>query len=167
MSTALSSIPIGTAHAPEKWLACQLLSAAEAQGVRKLNVYPTPSASYDGRDTGNGGNEGLLLWIFAPSLTIAFAASKSASTSNSIDQEGPMHVAKILYKPTTTLTSSHDQREHVSGMMNSAALTEAEFELDRAEFMALRESLESSEHLLTSGAREFAGGWRVGVLRRC
>ncbi|RMY44851.1 hypothetical protein D0863_16147 [Hortaea werneckii] len=145
-----ASAPIS--HAMELWLSCHLLTSADAQGVRKFQVFYSRHGTEDPRGSRTTHTAALQIWLFATDLVI------SSSSSDSQTPE-PLPVLKIFYKRVEI------PAEESTGRLDAQALSEGELELPPHEWELLNDLLEGSKGLLPGRARGFQD-WRVGVLRR-
>ena len=127
---------------PEKWLACQILSATETQGVRKFLIHDpsNPSAS----------TTALKIWVFAPDLCVSSSASSRVEF---------VRMAKVLWRDEDT-KSGHGE------MLSGSAAAEGEIRLERGELGLLWSCLEKSAGLVPEDGRMFMERWRVGLLER-
>ncbi|RMY27226.1 hypothetical protein D0865_16067 [Hortaea werneckii] len=144
ISETSASAPIS--HAMEFWLSCHLLTAADAQGVRKFKFYSHGTEDPPRSRT----HTALQIWLFATDLMISSSASPIPE---------PLPVLKILYKRVDIPAGES------TGRLDAQALSEGELELPAHQWEFLDDLLEGSEGLLPARARGFQG-WRVGVLRR-
>lgn len=120
-----------------KWLSCHILSSMDNQGLRRFLVISSRKSE-----------DPLLIWIFAPDLTIASSASPDPK---------PLRVAKILWKRVPA--------EARDGRLDAQSLSEGEIEMPEFEFDALRRSLQDSAALLPEGSRSFQD-WQTALLAR-
>lgn len=119
------------------WLSCQLLTTAHHQGLRKLQI--------SGRQNGA---EPLLVWLFAPDLTISSSATSTPQ---------PRRVAKVMWKRGKAVPAQD--------LLNQQSLSEGELELSLPEMEALQACLLRSLELMPVPARTFLD-WNVGLLGR-
>ncbi|KAI7695983.1 hypothetical protein KC353_g17661 [Hortaea werneckii] len=144
ISDTPASAPIS--HAMELWLSCHLLTAADAQGVRKFKVYR--HGTEDPRGSRTTHTAALQIWLFATDLVISSSSSSASQTPE------PLPVLKIFYKRVDIAA------EESTGRLDAQALSEGELELPRHEWELLNDLLEGSAELLPARARGFQE-WRV------
>ncbi|KAI7240608.1 hypothetical protein KC330_g1085, partial [Hortaea werneckii] len=121
ISDTATSAP--TSHAMELWLSCHLLTAADAQGVRKFKVYGHGTTE----DPQSRTHTALQIWLFATDLVISSSASQTPE---------PLPVLKILYKQINV------PAEESTGRLDAQALSEGELELPPHEWEFLNDLLE-------------------------
>lgn len=120
-----------------KWLSCHLLNSMDNQGLRKFVV-----------SSSNGSQPSLLIWLFAPDLSIASSAAP---------HDLPLRVTKILWKVAPA--------QGQDTLLDKQSMTEGEIEVPAFEFDALKQSLDKSVVLLPESARHFQD-YNVALLER-
>lgn len=127
----------------EQWLACHLLTAAESQSVRKLQVYCHPVSDAESH------RRTMQVWLFATDLVA------SSSVTETLE---PLHVVKIMHKEPC-------KPMEITPKLNAMTLSEGDLELPEEDFDVLFASLVESIKLLPPKAKKFQD-WNVGLLRR-
>lgn len=126
-------------HPEEKWLACQLLSCMDAQGVRKFTV----------RSGSDSSQSALDCWIFTPDLIVSTSKANAGK---------PFRAIKVLWEEST-------RQADEGKLMNREALSQGDVEMQSGELQTLRRCLERSANLLPATARNFQQ-WSVALLSR-
>ncbi|EME48797.1 hypothetical protein DOTSEDRAFT_162591 [Dothistroma septosporum NZE10] len=122
----------------EKWLACQLLTSMETQGVRKFTIRSHRNTEL-----------ALKAWIFTPDINVSSSAASD---------DRPVRALKLLSSECTAYTEQ-------TGALNRQTMSEGELELRETEMRSLRDLLVKSSSLLPESARKFQS-WNVSLLRR-
>ncbi|PGH17221.1 hypothetical protein AJ80_04930 [Polytolypa hystricis UAMH7299] len=136
-------------------VSAHLLELIERVGARRFAVHRNEDG--DGED----GEDGILLWVFNPSLRYSHSHTSSSSPTPPNASTSSRRAMKVLYQP---LPNVHTILNPETGTPSSASLEE--LCLPANLYVELLERLEEVRvKVLPGSARRFQG-WEVGILDR-